>query len=453
MRGVFQLWLVLVLALNVSAADVLVREQITRPVYPHWADLGSAAFPFRTVYTDVLVAGQTNIIGGGGGEDALVFTNTQTLAPGTPAYAVLWHGIAGIYQLGIPQGSNGATGATGATGPAGPAGTNTITAYNLSNAVLSSAKIVLTNLAAFNLTGSNYIGRFSQAYQFRLTLPSLGGGGATPGTNPTETVYLSLNGSNGWFAATNVSPLIFTNVSVAIVGANIGTNAAAFTLYGVDHPELVGRTNSFEGQHYTFPTPTADGDAATLGWVNGQIANAQNLFTSTVSNNLYRLAYTRNGSTLWDISSSLAAIAIDSFTLDGTGANAILQIATTNLSAGYLIEANTNLVYFNNWATFTNYTITTNSGEVSFTIPVNFSLDAQFFRARASATNAVTVYQAPFTVNNGSNNVASFSAQTNTPALTDWGSGKGGRFWVSNGFAYFTGSTNGTTIYTRALAP
>ena len=43
--------------------------------------------------------------------------------------------------------------------------------------------------------------------------------------------------------------------------------------------------------------------------------------------------------------------------------------------------------------------------------------------------------------------------QATTPTLPDLGNQKGGLVWCSNGFFFVTGSTNGTTIYTKSLAP
>ena len=43
--------------------------------------------------------------------------------------------------------------------------------------------------------------------------------------------------------------------------------------------------------------------------------------------------------------------------------------------------------------------------------------------------------------------------QTNTPTIADLGYARGGRQWCSNGFFFITGSTNGTTVYTKLLAP
>jgi hypothetical protein len=67
-------------------------------------------------------------------------------------------------------------------------------------------------------------------------------------------------------------------------------------------------------------------------------------------------------------------------------------------------------------------------------------------------TNAVSI-TAPVSITAGSNNIIQLYAQTNTPTITDLGNQKGGRLWFSNGFFFATGSTNGTTVYTKGMAP
>jgi hypothetical protein len=323
--------------------------------------------------------------------------------------------------------------------------TNTITAYNFTNQVFSSAKITLTNRPAFNLTGSNYIGRFSQVYKYQLTLPSLGGGGMAPGTNPTEVVYFSLTGTNAWFAATNTTPRIFTNVSVAIVGANIGTNASALTIYGLDHPELSGRVNTLEDQ-------TLDASGSTLvtkDALAAALAGAQGLWITTLdTNGVSHSVLTKNGQTLVDMATSLAFVPINSFALDGTGTNAALAIYTTNLTSGWIIESVTNLLYLNSWQTFTNYSMATNTGVVTFTIPINWSLDSQFFRARGNITNLFTV-NAPIVATAGTYYPSnSFNLASITNSMGNFG------FWTgnSNGQALVTLSlSNGVVRYLQVL--
>jgi hypothetical protein len=316
--------------------------------------------------------------------------------------------------------------------------TNTITTVNFSNQVVSSREITVTNVTR-NLTGSNYVGRFSGFTRWQLTLPILGGSSLAPGTNPTENVWMSLTGTNNWFQATNNNP-IFTNVSVSIVGANVGTNAGNFQLFTSDHPETWNLTNYFYGQHWAgIPTPVANSDLANKGYVDGVFAGAQNLWTSyTDTNSVYHSRLVKNGVTVADFATTLNTIPINAFYLDGTGTNLAMEITQTNLTVGWTIQSVTNLLYLNNWTTFTNYTAATNSGIVTFTIPINFTLDTMFFRALGNPMNSFIVTP-----------TITASAGTYYPSNT-WS-----LYNITNGmgnFGFWQGSSNGQALVTLSLS-
>lgn len=361
-----------------------------------------------------------------------LFTNTVTLAAGASAYCVNYGGMAGVYQLGIP---------------AGAPGTNMVTATIYSNAVLSSAQYVVTNVNPLSFSGSNYIGWVSQFYDYALTTPFLGGDDLTPPTNELEAVWVSYTGTNAWFLPAQMAS-IFTNVSVAVVGT--AGNAGSLVIYGIDHPELVGRTNNYFGQANSFPDPVNPFDAVNKRTLDAAVANTLSPFLASMdASNTFHVTLLRNAQTLIDIGSAGVWIHIDGLALDGTGTNVLLSVAQSGLLAGWNVQSSTNLALLNGWTTFTNYTmVATNSGEVTFTIPFSVDAPAQFFRAALPARNSVSI-NAPVTVGGA----LQLYAQTNTPTIGDLGNQTGGRIWVSNGVFYATGSTNGSTVYTKQFAP
>ena len=357
-----------------------------------------------------------------------LFTNTVTLAAGASAYCVNYGGIAGVFQLGVP---------------AGAPGTNQVTMTIFSNAVLSSLEYVLTNVSPLNFSGSNYIGRVSQFYDWDLNTPMLGGGDLVPPTNEIEAVWLSYTGTNGWFLATN-NVHINTNVSVSVVGT-VGSSGS-LVIYGIDHWELMGRTNSYFGQCNAFPTPVNSTDAANKKYVDDSVANTLSPFLVSSVSNTFHVVLSRNGQTVFDLSSRGIWIPIAGLTADGSG-NVLLTIAQTNLLSGWGIQSSTNLLLVNGWTAFSNFTLSTNSGVVTFTIPLDPTAPAQFFRAALPAQNTVSI-NAPVAIG-----ALQLYAQTNTPTIGDLGNQRGGRIWVSNGVFYATGSTNGSTTYTKQFAP
>ena len=433
------IYLLLLLAWLPGRAGVtIISDPLYRSVISNWTDIGSISYPFKSIYAGEL------FVDGASVPTAVGFTNTVTLPAGASAYVTNLGVIAGVwtFQAGIP---------------AGMPGTNTVTAYSLSNSVLSSTLYVATNINPLNFSGSNYIGKFAQIYNWLLVAPNLGGGGISPGTNEQENVTFSFTGTNGWFYPTNLvyGGLVYSNVYVAVVGA--AGSSGALTIYGIDHPELYGRTNSFYGQYNRFPAPLDPNDAANKNYVDTQIANALTPFSAwTDATNLYHVSLNRNNQTLVDFTAAGIWIPIDGFTSDGTGTNGLLTIAQTNLLAGWNLQSSTNLLLANGWTTFTNYSMATNSGEVTFTIPYNFNISAQFYRAMLPGNNRATFNATPLAVNGAAvsgGGVLQLYATTNTPTISDLGNQAGGRLWVSNGTFYATGSTNGSTTYTKLLAP
>jgi hypothetical protein len=282
------------------------------------------------------------------------------------------------------------------------------------NVVLSSSELTLFTTNNFTFGTSNFIARVPQLYDWNLIPGQLGGGGVTFSTNVFEQLCGSYNGTV-WFVLTN--GFTTTNaISLAVVGA--GGGVGALTLFGLDHWELLGHTNSFFGQHLQFGTPQNPSDAATKFYVDSMLhilappvqlaggwlfdSQAPTLTNQTVS-------FIANNVVIFQLMANVTGAPIDSFTpiitstntwTDGTNwffnytvGQAALQVAQTNLPVGWLVEACTNFMPPVLWLTFTNYTSVTNSGELTLTVPLNTNLVAQFFRIHsplfASATFTV----------------------------------------------------------------
>ncbi|MEI6194858.1 MAG: hypothetical protein WCS42_11065, partial [Verrucomicrobiota bacterium] len=165
----------------------------------------------------------------GSGGSSIRFTNTLTGAPGTAVIITNWAGMAGVFQVTIPAGSNGVAGAPG---------TNTVTAMNFTNAVLNSVEIVTYQTNYSHWAASNKLARVAGLTRWRVD-------GGSDGGNPPQNIpiYLvaSLSGSNGWFTLTNgywtasnitVSAICaLTNPISGLAQATLGYAA----LYSLDH--------------------------------------------------------------------------------------------------------------------------------------------------------------------------------------------------------------------------
>jgi hypothetical protein len=383
------LWVLLLTWLLALPAATPAQVQIVnatklRSVSAHYTDLGDVNYPFKSLWVDQLYVNGTN--SGGGSTPPVVFTNTVTLAPGSAAYCAQYAGIAGVWVLGIPAGQAGTNGLNGLNGAAGLNGTNAINI--LSNSVLSSLQTNLFATNAFICNGSNYVGSFPQLESFLFLPPYDGPGGATPNTNVAQNVCASLDAGVTWFILTN-SPCNFTNPIQISVSGVPSLLPGALYLWGVDHPELVGRTNSFYGQHYQFDNPVLPQDAVTLNYLNSYFAatmlgpsvglGGNWYLTSTNRQGTNWVSFTGLGLTPLALASVGIFIPIDSAAIVGT--NLVLQIAVSNWTGGALLETATNIGVNVIWqpATYTTYT---NAPEIFFTNAINPNVYAQFYRSR-----------------------------------------------------------------------
>lgn len=312
-----------------------------------------------------------------------------TSSNGVPVVVTFSNGVVGVFNL-TGVGSGGSTNTTYIT--------NIITAYNLSNAWLGSQRIMTfaTNNAAWG--ASNYLARVNGLHSWNL----YGGndGGNPPGDIPMKLVG-SYTGTNGWFTITNgftttntISIAALTNGYSYSGGTRVTLGGA--TLYSIDNWPLLGRTNYGFGQFYRFNEPVDFSDAATKNYVDTGLANVTDRnFTTALDTNTMtaHLIYQRSSATIFDIASRTAYVPIKGVSLSGT--NILLEIYQTNLTAGWYIESTTNLALVNSWVMWTNYSLATNTGVVTFTTPILPSEPQRFYRGRGNSTNSVSV-NAPF---------------------------------------------------------
>ena len=269
---------------------------------------------------------------------------------------------------------------------------------NPTNLVLSSKqlKTYQTNYAYW--TGSNFLARVPGLYSWTAS----GGddAGNPPGTIPVSLVG-SYSGTNAWFAITNgftttnwISVSLLTNGASAF--GNTLVNPGAASLYSVDHFELLGKTNFYFGQHQRFDTPVDGNDAATKSYADALFANAfnGNFSFSTDTNGTLHLDYVFQNTVGLDIASLLTWISIITNAPGGLNCwfdstisqtlcvptNMWFTVAQTNLSAGWQLQSSTNLSLTMGFTGWTNYTSVTNSGLITFTVPIDQTASQRFFR-------------------------------------------------------------------------
>lgn len=408
---------------TLNSSEILTRAGFSSPTY------------FEPAVTKTEFNNWTNAFsgggGGGGGLTDLVVTGTN-LPAGSAAYATNTGTIAGIayINIGIPRGSNGTNGTNG---------TNTVTAYAFTNQWLGSRQIATYSSNYLSWGTSNFLARVPGISDWQLAGGALGGGGLAPPTNVFIQLVGSYNGSNSWFVLTNNFATSNT-ISIAATGAGGGQGFA--TLFNVDHWELFGRTNYGFGQTYVFGSPKSRSNPADKAYVDDSILNATSSAwtTSVDTNQVAHFSYVRSGVTLADFGEVSTWIPITSATLDGSGVNLLLTVAQTNLITGWFMDSNTNLLAPNSWQQWTNYTSATNTGIVTFTIPIDFSEPMRFFRTRAPAMRSF-VLTAPLTALGGTcytSNSWSLATVTNGMAnMSFWTGSSNGQalvsVWLSNG--------------------
>ena len=312
--------------------------------------------------------------------NAPVFTTTNTASTNPPSCVLVGvtNGI-GYFFLTIP---------------AGAPGTNFVTANVFSNGVYSSTESTLTNVNPLVCSGSNYIGFFPQLYDFVLNTPNTGVG-TSIGSNLVENIYASYDNTN-YFIVTN-SPCVLTNpVYVAVVGQSNTNFSGQLILYSIDHPEYIGRTNSYIGQGNKFPDPVYALDAVNLESLQNYVANAVGSIWNTIidTNGVTHYRYAPSGQPNLDLTAN--TVTWSQFVqMKSSGTNWVLGV--TNLVLNYQLQYITNLLNKYSWVTLSGYTSTTNiyntTNIVTFTVPQVLTGGAPyaFFRVVAFQTATATV--------------------------------------------------------------
>ena len=347
-----------------------------------------------TVLASIPTNGLTNLV--------LTFTNLPAGSPATGAVTGVTNGVA-YYVGGI---------AVGATGAAG---------MDSTNAIWPTSLLMLTNINPLYCNGSNFLGQFSQLYDYTLLTPSTSVG-TSVGSNLNEVVYASYTGTNNWFAVTNDShghPAIFTNVFVSVVGDNNTNYAGAITIYGLQNPSHYSNTNDITSQHLVISDAGSDQEPVSLKQMNTSIANAT---ASLWRNSGSHLIFAPANQTNMDLAIG-GAFGGWATKILNSGTNWLLTV--TNMPPNYQVQYTTNLNLTLGWVSLipgTDYTVATNlysaTNAWTFTIPkVSVPATYAFFRAAAFQVALTTVYP-PLVVYGGvispSNTwAASYTAATN----------------------------------------
>lgn len=299
------------------------------------------------------------------------FVLTATNLPAGSAATVTNLGSSGgiaYFQIGVPQGATGA------------AGTNTINYYNLSNAVVSSQTFLALN-TNFNFALSNSIGKFTNIYSVTVNAVEVGGGGVATPSAAAYGILFSTNGTSYQPTLPAAPNVLWLSVTSAVAGAG-GVKVTCIT-----HPEARGNTNDLTGQT-TFVNPATDGKSpVTLAQMNAAIANA----TSGLQYDGLWYYFAPNGNRLLEMQIPAVLFATNlSIAIDGTGTNWAVSLAATNFVKGWQFQMSTNLALLTGFQLFTNYTLSTNSGVATFTVPMYATPNTYaFFRVAAPQLGAL----------------------------------------------------------------
>ena len=341
-----------------------------------------------------------------GGVTNFVFTTTNLPPGSSPTTTVIGvtNGVAYIF-FGVPAGLPGANYYTNVF-------------YSPSNAVFSSSSFTLLN-TNFNFGTSNNIGKWTNVVSTYVSPPQVGGGGPAPSTGTPYTVFYSTNDivwSTNLPAAPNVVWIAVTN------GAG---GAGSIRLTSATYPQLTGGLVDLSLQITHVAQPVGQSDATPKGYVDYAIANAvANQWQALNGDYFYGPQQQR-------VFELYAAAAINSTNLsiaiDATGTNYVLSMATNNFVPGWHVQMSPDLTLVNGFTNWTAYTVATNAGIVSFTIPA-YLLPANyaFFRIVSLTASAVVSdwpLQTPFVFFGTNVNFATNTVSHSTNSTLGFGAG------------------------------
>jgi len=293
-----------------------------------------------------------------------------------------------------------------------------------------------TNPLVFN--GSNYIGHFTNVYSFKLNTPIVGAGdGLNPmaGSNQVENVYASYDNTN-FFFVTNNPCRFYTNVYLSVVGSSV-TNSGELILYSMLNQQYEGVNYDLTGTPVHVSDTGDSNNPVTYNAMNTYFGNRYgNTFTATGSG----IGYAPYGTNLFTITAN-PLVGPTNITFSAIGTNQIIS-ATTNQAFAYTglgVLINTNLGNKNGWYFLSPslYTVSTNAGKVSFTIPsINVSPFYSFYQIVANKAGAINAYaplNAYSVIISRSNSWATVFTQFTNTALP----GDKAFYMSSNGAAWF----------------
>ena len=335
----------------------------------------------------------------------LVFTATN-LPSGTPPTVTNTGTIGGVayYQIGIP---------------AAAPNTNTVTAYNLSNAMFSSAQIILLD-TNFNFALSNSLGRFTNVLKVLVSPPQIGSGGMAPPSPAPYTVIYSTNGTSGWTSNLTVPPnMLYVSVTTTTTGAG------RVTIFSAEHPELDGRTNDLTRQHLLVAQPTGNADACTKFYCDVTDANvAANNWQLNSNGTSY--FYGPNSARVFELQAALLTYSTN-LSISLVNTNWVLTISATNFVAGWQLQFSPALELLNGFQLFTSYTLVTNTGIATFTVPLSATPSPNgFFRIVSPQTAGALSYwplQMPYAYFGTNGNYPTLTVTHSTNTTYGYGSG------------------------------
>jgi len=300
-----------------------------------------------------------------------VFTGNTTLAYGAQPTVTL-NGVTNNvawFSIGVPQ---------------GPPATN---------AVYPTATFTLLDTNPIVFSGSNYLGLFTNVYKYTLNVPEVGAGGLnlTGTSNEVENLYYSQDNMN-WFQVTN-NPCLLTNMTGVYlsVSGQSGTNAGEVILTGVQNPAYIGANVDLSAEI----VHVADGGVTNLA-VNFETVQAM-IYNATANGWSAQgggIAYAPYGSNVCQLVSSTLTFS-RGLTFISSGTNWQLSLQTTNLPLGGVLVESTNLTLSGGgFQAFTGgYSVATNAGVVTFTIPkANVAGSYGFFQVGTIAFDGMMIW-------------------------------------------------------------